>query len=197
VRPLHIPSVIRPERRTYAVVSWTDELLCGGYKWVYQFEAPCIPTQWTGEHEQWSKCPGAMSRRAVNSVAPLRPSSAGWLPTRIGRLFARVWRRHPVTIRKVSFMVRSLWRVWALRHKTGSQYSVVEWARVAVCNVVAPAPQPEPANCLKSATRDANFLRSESRCRGYLSDLFDASPRYLGLEQKGRFSVLWLSFTTV
>jgi len=35
VRPLHVPLMIRPLRRTYVVVvRKTDGLLCGGYKWV-------------------------------------------------------------------------------------------------------------------------------------------------------------------
>ena len=51
VRPLGIPLVIRPMRRTYAfVVRPTDELLCGGYKWVFRFEASCICILWAGEH---------------------------------------------------------------------------------------------------------------------------------------------------
>ena len=54
---------------------------------------------------EWSRCPGSMARRPRDSVAPLRRSSAGWMPARIGRLFAGVGRRHPVTIRKVSLMV--------------------------------------------------------------------------------------------
>ena len=33
VQPLHIPSMIRPERCT-PDIRQTDELLCGGYKWV-------------------------------------------------------------------------------------------------------------------------------------------------------------------
>ena len=42
--------VIRPLRCTYVVVfRKTDELLCGGYKWVSRFEAPCICTRWTGK----------------------------------------------------------------------------------------------------------------------------------------------------
>ena len=36
---------------------------------------------------------------------------------------------------------------------------------MAVRNVVAPAPQPEPASRLRSATRDVSFLQSDSRCR--------------------------------
>jgi len=41
--------MIRPPRRTYVVVvRETDELLCGRYKRVSQFEAPCNSTRWTG-----------------------------------------------------------------------------------------------------------------------------------------------------
>ena len=50
----------------------------------------------------WSRCPGSMARRAKDSVAPLRWSSAGWMPARIGTLSAGVRRRHPVTIRRAS-----------------------------------------------------------------------------------------------
>ena len=41
----------------------TDELLCGGYKWVSRFEAPCICTRWTGERwvEQVSRLHGTAS----------------------------------------------------------------------------------------------------------------------------------------
>ena len=48
----------------------------------------------------WSRCPGSMARRARDNVAPLRRSSAGWMPARIGSLSAGVVRRCPVTIRK-------------------------------------------------------------------------------------------------
>ena len=91
---------------------------------------------------EWIRCPGSMARRARNNVAPLRRSSVGWMPARIGRLFAGVGRRHPVTIRKVSLMVGSTRLVWSLRHQTGAQYSAVERtrAKVAVCNLVAPVP---------------------------------------------------------
>ena len=51
---------------------------------------------------EWSRCPGSMARRGRDSVAPLRRSSAGWMPARVGRLSAGVGRRHPVTIRKAS-----------------------------------------------------------------------------------------------
>jgi len=49
VRPLRVPLVIRPVRRTYVVVRLTDELLCGGYKWVSRFQTPCFCTRWAGE----------------------------------------------------------------------------------------------------------------------------------------------------
>jgi len=46
-----------------------------------------------------------MARHPRDSVAPLRPSSAGWMPARIDRLSVGVGRRHPVTIRKATLMV--------------------------------------------------------------------------------------------
>ena len=95
-------------------------------------------------------------------------------------------------------MAGSMRRVWALRHQTGAQYSADEWtrAKVAVCSVVAPAPQSELANHLMSATRDISFLRLDSRCRRYVSDLFNVSPNYLGSEQKSNLSLLWLNFSS-
>ena len=44
-----------------------------------------------------SRCPGSMAWHARDSVAPLRRSSAGWMPARIGRLSVGVGCRHPVT----------------------------------------------------------------------------------------------------
>ena len=40
-----------------------------------------------------SRCLGSMARRAKDSVAPLRRSSAGWMPARMGRLSAGVGRQ--------------------------------------------------------------------------------------------------------
>jgi len=60
---------------------------------------------------EWSRCSGSVAWRARESAAPLRRSSAGWMPARIGRLSAGVGRRHPFTIRKASLMARSLRRV--------------------------------------------------------------------------------------
>ena len=64
---------------------------------------------------------------------------------------------------------------------------------MAIRRVVAPAPQPEPASRLRRATRDVSFLQSDSRCRRCVSDLSNVSPRYLGSEQKGRVSLLYLT----
>ena len=60
---------------------------------------------------EWSRCSGSKALRPRDSVAPLRQSSAGWMPARIGRLSAGVGRRHPVTIRKASLMVGLMRRV--------------------------------------------------------------------------------------
>ena len=64
LRPLRIPLMIRPLHRTYVVVvRKTDELLCGRYKWVSRFEAPCSCTRWMGERwvQQVSKLHGTAS----------------------------------------------------------------------------------------------------------------------------------------
>jgi len=49
---------------------------------------------------------------------------------------------------------------------------------------------------LRIATRDVNFLQSNSRCRRYVSDLSNVTPRYLGSEQEARVSLLWLTFSS-
>ena len=146
---------------------------------------------------EWSTCPGPMARRAKDNVPPMRRSSGGWMLARMGGLSTGVGRRHPVTIRKASLMVGSMRQVWALRHQTRVQYSAVECtrARVVVRRVVAEALQPEPASHFRSTTRDV-ILRSDSRCRRYVSHLTNAAPRYLGSEQKGRVSLLKLIFSS-
>ena len=105
----------------------------------------------------------------------------------IGRLSADVGRRQPVAIRKASLVAVSIRWVWVLRHQTGAQYSALEraWIRVTVRNVVSPAPKPESASYLESATRDVNFLRSDSRYRRYVNVLSNVTPRYLDSEEKG------------
>ena len=67
---------------------------------------------------------------------------------------------------------------------------------MAIRNVVAPTPQPEPASRLRRTTRDVSFLRSDSRCQWYVSDLSSITLRYLGSEQKGRVSLLHLTFSS-
>ena len=144
---------------------------------------------------QWNRCPGSTALHTEDSVVPLPRSSAGWMAARIGRLFAGVGRRHPVTARKASLMTGSKRRVGALWHQTGAQYSAVECtrARVAVRRVVAPTPQPEPASRLKDATRDVSFLRSDSR---YVRVMPNVTPRYLDSEQNGRVLLMKLMFTS-
>jgi len=145
---------------------------------------------------EWSRCPQA-PWHGVLSTAPLRRSSADYMPARMGRLSAGLGLRHPVTIRKASLMAGSMRRVSALRHQTGAQYSAVECTRTraAIRNVVALAPQPEPASRLRSATRDVSFLRSDSRCRRYVSDRpVERCSKVFGLGVEGRVSLLQLTF---
>jgi len=100
------------------VVRWTDELLCGGYKQCFDLRSRAFALG--GQVSAvWSRCPGAMARHARDSVAPLPRSSADCIPTRIGRLFVGVGRRHPDTVCKASLMTGSMRRVWAPRQRQG------------------------------------------------------------------------------
>ena len=72
----------------------------------------------------------------------------------------------------------------------------MDHGKVTVRTVVAPAPQPEPVSRLKSAMHDVNFLRSDSRCRWWVTTLSNISLRYHVSEQKGRVSLLWLIFSS-
>ena len=60
---------------------------------------------------QWSRYPGSMERGARDSLAPLRRSSAGWMPAMIGRLSAGAGQSHPVTIRKALLLAGSMRQV--------------------------------------------------------------------------------------
>jgi len=78
-------------------------------------------------------------------------------------------------------MAGSVKLVRALQHQTGAQCSAIECtrAKVAISSIVAPAFHPEPASHLKSTTHDVSFLRSDSRCQQYMSDLSNVTTRYL------------------
>ena len=67
---------------------------------------------------------------------------------------------------------------------------------MAVRNVVTPVPQSQPASHLRSATRHVSVLRSDSRCRRYVSYPSNVTLRYLGSEQNGRVSLLILTFSS-
>ena len=81
------------------------------------------------------------------------------MPERTGRLSIEVGLRQPVTKHKASLRTLSMRRVCALRHQAGVQYSAVEQIRdkAAVRNVLAPAPNPQPASRLSSETRVDSF----------------------------------------
>jgi len=46
-------------------------------------------------------------------------------------------------------------------------------------------------------TYDIRFLRSDSRCWQYVSDLSNVTPRYLGSEQKDKVLLLYLTLTHI
>ena len=110
VQPLRLPLVVRPVRRTYVVVA--DELMscAAGTNGCLDLRRRAFAPGGQVSAD-WSRCPGSMPRRGKESVAPLRRSSAGWMPTRRGRLFACVGCRDLVTIPKASFMAGSMKRV--------------------------------------------------------------------------------------
>jgi len=87
-------------------------------------------------------------------------------------------------------------QVWALRHQTGALYSAVEWtrARLAVRNVIAPAPQLEPASPLKECDACCKLFRKGVEVS--MSDLSSITPRYVGSEQMGRVLLLCLNFSS-
>ena len=71
---------------------------------VSQCDMPRIPSPTRGQvSAEWRRCPGSVGRR-TRGRAPLRRSSAGWIPARLGRFSAGVGRMHPVTVRKASLM---------------------------------------------------------------------------------------------
>ena len=123
-------------------------------------------------------CSGLCARQARDSMACLWRSSVGRIPAKTNKLSIGVGRRNPVTMRKASLIGLLMSRMWALPHQTSKQYSATEctWVRVAVPNVVAPAPQIDPANHLKSPTHAVNFFRTDSRCRRNVSALSNFMP---------------------
>ena len=128
----------------------------------------------------WIRRPGSIARRARDSVASLRRSSAGWMSASMGRLSSGVGRRHPVTIRKASLMAGSIRQVWVLWHQAGEKSLWLNAPGLGwlFATMLLQHTNREPASRLKSATRDASFLRSDS-CRWYVSDLPNVTPWYL------------------
>jgi len=169
-------------------------MLSGGYKWVSRFEATCNSIRWTGERwvEQMSRL---LARCPRDSVAPLRRSSAGWVPARIGRLSAGVGRRHPVTIRKASLMVESIRRVWALRHQTGAQYSAVEWTTARVAFAMLLLQRPNRSQQAASGVR--RVMSASCEVTQGVSDTWATCPTLLrGIWARTRragFRLSWLS----
>ena len=110
-----------------------------------------------------------------------------WLGAWENWLSVGAGRRHPVAICKASLRTQSIRRVCALRYQAGAQYSAVEYIRdkAAVSNVLAPAPNPEPASRLSSETRMDNFLRNASRWWRYVSALSGFTRRWVGTGQNG------------
>ena len=97
LQPLRIPLVIRPVHRTYMLLSdWMMSCCAEGANGC--FDLRCRAFALGGQvSTEWSRCPGSMAWLARDSVAPLRRSSADWMPASIRRLSADVGSRRPAT----------------------------------------------------------------------------------------------------
>ena len=84
-----------PQMNVWVVVRWVQMgVSIGDAVHFYPVKRWVVRAEWS------SCCPSSLARRARDSVAPLRQSSAGWMPAGIWRLSAGVGRRHPVAVRK-------------------------------------------------------------------------------------------------
>ena len=109
------------------------------------------------------------------------------MPISTGRYSVGVKSRHTVTMRN-ELLIESIRRIRIPRHQVGAQYSEAECtrAKVAVRKVVAPAPQLiVPAKGLIKEALKVSFLRIDSRCCRYVSNLSRVKPRCFGVAQKG------------
>ena len=135
---------------------------------------------------EWSRYPGSMARRDRDRVAPMRRSSAqqfgcceGWNVVR--------WCRTQASSHNSQGVV------------TKQEHSTLRLSAPGLGWLFVELLLQHPSRASKppqDATRDVNFLRSDSRCRQYVSDLSNVTPRYLGLEQKGRVSLLKLALSS-
>jgi len=126
---------------------------------------------------EWSGCQGFMGRRARDSVAPLRRSSVGWMPARIGRLSACEGHRNPVTVHKASFLAESMRQVWALWQQTRTQWYAVEWTRVRWLLATLLPQQPSPSQ--QAAARVLCMMSPFCEVTQGVGDMWATCPRLL------------------
>ena len=109
VGPPRIPLVVHPVRHTYSMLLSDSLMSCCAVgangcldlrRRTFALSGPVSA--------EWNRCLGSMARRARDSMTPLRRSSPGWIPVKMGRLSTGVGSRHPVTIRKASLMAWSI-----------------------------------------------------------------------------------------
>ena len=108
------------------------------------------------------------------------------MPASTGRYFVGVGRRHLITMRGVLLIIGSIRRIREPQHQAGTKYSAAECtkAKVAVFKVMAPALQLASARRLIKKTLEVSFLRSDFKCRRYVSNLSSVTPSYFGIAQK-------------
>ena len=114
-----------------------------------------------------SMCSGPCARRARDSMARLRQSSVGRIPATTNKLSIGVGEQassHHAKSAIDRFVNNPSVGTVAPDTRVVSAAECTR-AKVAVCNVVAPEPQADPANRLQNPTRVVNFLRCGSWCR--------------------------------
>jgi len=136
-----------------------------------------------------------MARHARDSAAPLRRSPAGWMPARVGRLSAGAGIQS-------QFAKRCWWRSWWGGYEHCSTRQVHSTLQLN-------APE---LGWLFAVLLFQNPIRSQQTASGAwcqllmkwlkvwvicdVSNLSNVTPRYLGSEQKGRISLLYLTFSS-
>jgi len=147
-----------------------------------------------GVSTEWSRCLSSMAWLARDSVAPLRRSSAGWMPARIRRLFAGIGRRHPVTIHKASLMAGQRGRCEHCGTRQERSTLLLNGPGQRGC--LQSCCSSTLARCFKSELHDVNYLRSDLRYQRHMTVLSNIPLRYVSSEQKGRVLLFWLTFSS-
>jgi len=141
-----------------------------------------------------------MVRRARDSVAPMQQSSGCWMPTRVGRLSAGVGRRHPVANHKASLIPG---RSGGYEHcGTKQANSSLRLNAPRLGWLFAELLLQYPSQSQQAASGARRMMSASCEVTQGVGDTWatytvsNVTPRYLGSEQKGRVSWLYLNLSS-